>query len=200
MNPIRDCNYFALDLELNQNPETKVPKIIEVGLAVGNPTKPDDFIVKNWYVNPQEPLVPFITELTGISEEVIRERSVPLSQVAEEMSEILSDKNLFCNPVTWGQGDANELKQEFKDNGIHFPFFGRRIVDVKTIYVFLEQVNGRSPSGGLRSSMAKYKIPFQGTPHRASVDALNTLLFYFFLMERQRKLEEVMNNLKSVAY
>jgi ATP-dependent DNA helicase DinG len=200
MNPIRDVNYFALDLELNQNPETKVPKIIEVGLAVGNPTKPNDFLVRNWYVNPQEPLLPFITELTGITEEVIQEKSVPLSQVADEMAEILSGPNLFCNPVTWGQGDASELKQEFKDNGIDFPFFGRRIVDVKTLYAFLEQVNGRSPAGGLRKSMERYRVSFRGDAHRASVDALNTLRFYFFLMERQRKLESAMASLKTILY
>lgn len=200
MAQFREQNYFSLDLELNQNPETKLPKIIEVGVAIGNPNSPEDFICANWYVDPQEPLVPFITELTGITEDTIKEKSTPLSQVAKELGDLLKTNNVFCNPITWGQGDANELKSEFAENGIEFPFFGRRIVDVKTIYVFLEQVNGRSPSGGLKSSMGKYKIPFMGTAHIASVDALNTLRFYFFLMERQKKLEELIKAMKNIAY
>jgi inhibitor of KinA sporulation pathway (predicted exonuclease) len=197
MNPLRDIPYFALDLELNNKSDGSVPKIIQVGIAIGKPT---DIKTYSWYVNPQEPLVPFITELTGITEEVIATQSVPLSQVAEELGELLNKEKPFVNPITWGQGDAQELKDEFNQNGIDFPFFGRRILDVKTLFVYLEQVNGRSPSGGLRSAMGKYKCPFLGTPHNAMDDALNTLRFYFALVNRQRKLEDAMNLLKTVSY
>lgn len=197
MNPIRDVPYFALDLELNNKSDGSVPKIIQVGVAIG---KPNQIKTYSWYVNPQEPLVPFITELTGITEEVIANESVSLEQVAQELGQILNQEKPFTNPITWGQGDADELKDEFRQNGINFPFFGRRILDVKTLFVFNEQVNGRSPSGGLRSAMGKYKVPFVGTPHRADVDAYNTLRFYFFLRGRQRKLEECMNLMKSVDY
>jgi len=197
MNPIRDLSYFALDLELNTKSDDSVPKVIQVGCAIG---KPNQIKTYSWYVNPQEPLVPFITELTGITEEVIANESVSLEQVAQELGVILNQEKPFANPITWGQGDADGLKDEFRQNGIDFPFFGRRILDVKTLFVFNEQVNGRSPSGGLRSAMGKYKVPFVGTPHRADVDAYNTLRFYFFLRERQRKLEECMNLMKSVDY
>jgi ATP-dependent DNA helicase DinG len=197
MNPVRDINYFALDLELNNKSDGSVPKVIQVGIAIG---KPNDIKTYSWYVNPQEPIVPFITELTGITEEVIATQSVPLSQVAEELGNLLTQEKPFVNPITWGGGDAAELLQEFRDGGIDFPFFGRRILDVKTLFVYLEQVNGRSPSGGLRSAMGKYKCPFIGTPHRADEDAMNTLRFYFALVNRQRKLEDAMNLLKTVAY
>lgn len=200
MNPVRDINYFSLDLELNNKSNGEVPKIIQVGCAFGSPLRPNQIKTYSWYVNPQEPLVPFITKLTGITEEVIVNESVSLEQVAQELGQLLNQEKPFVNPITWGQGDADELKNEFRQNGIDFPFFGRRILDVKTLFVFNEQVNGRSPSGGLRSAMGKYKLPFVGTPHRADVDAYNTLRFYFFLRERQRKLEECMNLMKSVDY
>lgn len=199
MNPIRNQNYFALDLELNQNPETKVPKIIEVGVAIGNPTN-DAYILRNWYVNPNESITSFITQLTGITQEVVETQSTPLNQIAEELGQLLTENQVFCNPITWGQGDAEELKAEFRENGIQFPFFGRRIIDVKTIFVFLEQVKGRSPAGGLSSAMGKYKLPFTGKPHRANVDAYNTLRFYFYLMNRQRSLEETLFNFKSISH
>lgn len=197
MNPVRDIKYCSLDLELNNKSDGSVPKIIQVGIAIG---KPNDIKTYSWYVNPQEPLVPFITELTGITEEVIATQSVPLSQVAEELGNLLTQEKPFCNPITWGGGDAAELLQEFRDGGIDFPFFGRRIVDVKTIFVFLEQVNGRSPKGGLRSAMNKYKCPFIGSAHRAEIDAYNTLRFYFALQERQKALEDCRTLLKTVAY
>ena len=200
MNDVRPLNYFSLDLELNNKSDGTVPKIIQVGCALASPLRPNDIKTYSWYVNPQEPLVPFITELTGITEEVIATQSVPLSQVALELGELLNKEKPFVNPITWGQGDAQGLKDEFNQNGIDFPFFGRRILDVKTLFVYLEQVNGRSPSGGLRSAMGKYKCPFIGTPHRADQDAYNTLRFYFALVNRQRKLEDAMNLLKTVAY
>jgi inhibitor of KinA sporulation pathway (predicted exonuclease) len=186
-----------LDLELNNKSNGEVPKIIQVGVAIGTPNNIKTY---SWYVNPQEPLVPFITQLTGITEEVISTQSVSLETVAEELGNLLTDEKPFVNPVTWGQGDVDELKAEFRQNGIHFPFFGRRILDVKTIYVFLEMVNGRSPSGSLSKSMNRYKIPFVGKAHIADVDALNTLRFFYFLRERQRKLEDAANLLKSIAY
>lgn len=197
---MRDTNYFALDLELNNKNDGTTPKIIQVGVAVSSPSNPENIKTWSWYLNPQEPITPFITQLTGITDEVVKTQSVSYSTLAEELGSVLKEYNVFCNPITWGQGDAQELKDELKQNGVNFPFFGRRIIDVKTIYVFLEMVNGRSPSGGLSKSMGRYKLPFIGKSHRADVDALNTLRFYFYLMSRQQVLEKAMNEMKSVLY
>lgn len=200
MTRIRDVNYFSLDLELNNKSDGSVPKIIEVGISIASPTNPDEAKTFNWYLDPQEPIVPFITKLTGITDQDIKEKAVSHEVVAKELGDILNEYQCFPNPVTWGQGDASELKDEFRQNDIHFPFFGRRIIDVKTVYVFLEQVSGRSPSGSLSKSMRRYGIPFIGKPHRASVDAYNTLMFYFYLMNRQEKLEVMVNACKSIKY
>jgi inhibitor of KinA sporulation pathway (predicted exonuclease) len=95
--------------------------------------------------------------------------------------------------VVWGGGeknDATELKDEFRERGINFPFFGRRVIDVKTLYVFNQMVQGKTPSGGLRKSMISYGLTFEGTSHRAEIDAENTLRFFFYFLEKQRKFEE----------
>jgi inhibitor of KinA sporulation pathway (predicted exonuclease) len=52
--------------------------------------------------------------------------------------------------------------------------------------------------GGLRASMSKYKLNFKGEPHRADVDAYNTLVFYFELMKRQTKIEEMIRTAKEL--
>ena len=200
MQEIRDVNYFALDLELNNLKNGEVPKIIQVGIAIGSPTNSSDIKRCNWFLNPEEAISPFITQLTGITDDMVQNQSVTHEQLVKEMGALINVYDCFPNPITWGQGDAIELKSEFAQRSIHFPFFGRRIIDVKTTYVFLEQVNGRSPSGSLSKSMRRYGMSFSGTPHNAEDDAHNTLRFYFHLMNRQRKLEEMMASMKSISY
>jgi len=196
---MRSTNYFALDLELNNKNDGSVPKIIQVGVAIGNPTKPDDIKTFSWYLDPEEKITDFIENLTGISNQLIQEKAISHEVLVKELGEIITENKCFVNPVTWGQGDANELKEEFAQRDIYFPFFGRRIFDVKTIYVFNQIVNGKSPSGGLRKSMNSYGLKFEGTPHNAEYDALNTLRFFFKLLERQKNFEDYKNLMKSIT-
>ncbi len=193
---MRDQNYFSLDLELNNKNDGSIPKIIEVGVAIGSPVRPDEIVTANWYLDPQEPITPFITQLTGIDDDTIRAYSVTHEVVAEELGALIKQYECFTNPIVWGQGDADELKTEFRERNIHFPFFGRRIFDVKTIYVFQQMVRGKSVSGGLRNAMKSYRLNFDGTPHRADVDAKNTLRFFFHLLNTERKIQEAIRELK----
>lgn len=197
---IRDVNYFSLDLELNNLNNGQTPKIIQVGVAIGSPLRPDvsSMVTKSWFLDPGEPISPFITRLTGITDEVVQTQSVDHYTLAIELGDFLKMWDCFPNPVTWGQGDADELKAEFKDRRIDFPFFGRRIFDVKTLYVFQQMVAGKTPSGGLRKSMIAHGLKFEGNPHDARFDAMNTLRFFFYFLERQRKFEDFRCSLSTV--
>jgi inhibitor of KinA sporulation pathway (predicted exonuclease) len=193
MNDIKDIKYFSLDLELNNKNDGTTPKIIEVGVAFGSPVRPEEITRYNWYLDPQEPITEFITQLTGITDEIIKEKAVSHETVAEELGALILTWQCFANPVVWGGGegnDATELKDEFRERNIDFPFFGRRVIDVKTLYAFNQITQGKSPSGGLRKSMISYGLTFDGTPHRADIDAFNTLRFFFHFLEKQRKFEE----------
>jgi inhibitor of KinA sporulation pathway (predicted exonuclease) len=194
MNPLRDQNYLAIDLELNNKNDGTTPRIIQVGVSIGSPVRPDDIKTFSWYINSEEPITPFISNLTGITDEIIKEKAVPHKIVAEELGALIKSYNCFVNPCVWGGGgegnDATELKDEFRVRKIDFPFFGRRVIDVKTLYVFNQITTGRTPSGGLRKSMISYGLTFDGTPHRAEIDAKNTLRFFFYFLEKQRKFEE----------
>ena len=193
-------NYLSLDLELNTDAEGKTTKIIQVGVAIGSPEYPDDIITHSWYVNPGEPLSPFITQLTGITESMVVEGSTPLSSIAEQLLELVDKYQTFVNPVQWGSGDVAELKGEFVAGDIPFRCFGHRHIDVKTIYSYIETSRGKEAKGGLQSCMSKHKLKFEGQPHRAEVDAFNTLRFYFALLLRQRTLEEAMQSIKTIKY
>jgi DNA polymerase III alpha subunit (gram-positive type) len=194
MNDLRDQNYLSLDLELNNLQNGTVPRIIQVGIAWGSPVRPDDIKTFSWYLDPEQEISPFIQQLTGITDEIIKEKAVPHEVVAKELGALININKCFVNPVLWGGNnsinDASELKDEFRERNIHFPFFGRRVLDVKTLYVFNQITQGKSPSGGLRKSMIAYGIDFQGQSHRADIDALNTLRFFFYFLEKQRKFEE----------
>ena len=85
MNQPKNITYFALDLELNNKNDGTTPKIIEVGVCVGSPVNPEEIQKYNWYLDPQEPITPFISELTGITDEIIQEKSVSHETVAAEL-------------------------------------------------------------------------------------------------------------------
>lgn len=186
MGLIRDTNYLALDLELNG------PDIIQVGVAIGNvDTDPGDYLVRSWYVQPKSgaAIEQHIVELTGIDQTILDGCAVDHETVARELGDLIRGHNVFVNPVQWGLGDADELLAEFRQLGIHFPHFGRRVIDVKHFFLFVEAANGHALSGGLRSSMGRHGLQFSGTPHRADHDAVNTLRFFFHLLRRQESLE-----------
>ena len=195
-------NYIALDLELNNNPDgsTPTPKIIQVGVAVGNlwDFVDDNLITRKWYLDPQEPIYPFITELTGITDEDVQTKSVSHEQVAAELYHLCKEFGVYKNFVTWGGGDSTELKAEFDSRNIEFKFGGHRWVDVKTFYTLHMMAKGKLANGGLSSAMSEFKIKFKGTAHRADVDAANTLRLFFTILERQNKMYDIIDSARSL--
>jgi inhibitor of KinA sporulation pathway (predicted exonuclease) len=194
-------NFIALDLELNQDEHVKVadPKIVQVGVCIGNRMQSEEeYLVKKWYVNISDPVYPFITKLTGITQEDIQTFGVSHSVIGKELRELINQYNVFVNPVTWGGGDSSELLNEFKQNNVNFPHFGRRWIDVKTMHVMRCFAMNKSPSGGLSSAMGQYKLQFEGNAHRADVDAFNTLRLFFRILERQSMYEGITNLMKGM--
>jgi inhibitor of KinA sporulation pathway (predicted exonuclease) len=61
--------------------------------------------------------------------------------------------------------------------------FGRRWLDVKTIYQHWRNSKGLSVQAGLAKAMTKMGLTFQGTKHQAPDDALNTFRVYHHLMK-----------------
>jgi hypothetical protein len=46
--------------------------------------------------------------------------------------------------------------------------------------------------------MGYFKLHFKGKAHRADVDAANTLALFFALLERQSKLENILDSAKQI--
>jgi len=175
-------NFISLDLELNQPSN----RIIQVGVAIGNAQqKSEEYVVKKWYLNPNEPIDKFITELTGITNGNISSYSVSHTTVARELTELIKEYNPWLQPVVWGYDDAGQLRREFERNNVEFKHFGGRWLDVKTVYNFLQFSQNESPNGNLQQAMSVQGSWFDGDTHRADVDARNTLKFWFDLMQKQ---------------
>lgn len=180
-------SFIALDLEFNQPSQ----RIIQVGVAVGALGQPEsEWDVRQWLLNPGEPVDERIVALTGIDDAAIAAHAVAWQTMAEELGGLLQERTPFLNPVTWGGGDSALLLGALHEQGVAFPHFGRRWVDVKTLYMYVELARrGRPPKGGLSSALVRHGLKFQGEPHRADCDAFNTLRLFFRLLERQAALE-----------
>jgi len=196
-----DQKYLALDLELNNADDgsTPNPKIIQVGVAIGSAREnPKEWITKKWYVKINDPIYPFITDLTGITTQDIQQFGMTHYDIGQELSRLIKEHDVFVNPVTWGGGDSTELKDEFKQHGIEFRHFGRRWIDVKTWYTLRLLANGKRPAGGLSSAMGVYKLQFEGQAHRADVDAYNTLRLFFEILKRQKQMLDTVSLAKGL--
>ena len=128
---IADGKFLALDLELNQ----PSGKIIQVGVAIGDKhTRFEDYVVRKWYLDPQEPIGEFINDLTGITDSDIRAEAYSHEHVARELGELIKEHKVFVNPVTWGGGDSVDLLADLWKIHADFRHFCRRLLDVNTWY------------------------------------------------------------------
>lgn len=172
--------FTSLDLEMNQ----PSGKIIQIGAVVGNIKTGEIFEKLSVFVNPKEDLSPMIITLTGITQDMV-DSGVTLEEAYTKLKDMHVKHNAFVNAVTWGGGDSKELGDQLKLENNNFTgwCFGRRWIDVKTLYVSWRIANGQTIQGGLKNSCKKLGVPFQGPAHRADMDALNTFFAYKKILE-----------------
>jgi inhibitor of KinA sporulation pathway (predicted exonuclease) len=188
-----DKYFFALDLEMNQAENSAhTGKIIQVGLAIGNLEQNiKEYELFDWYVDPNEKIYPRITELTGITNQDIQEKSTHLENIYNKINERIYHYNCYPNPVVWGNGDTSLLKQTFLDQLGYCKMFGHRDIDVKTLHTFFQLSKDKPTSSSLKSALSNIKIKFEGEPHRAHHDAANTLFLFSELVKRQRTTNKI---------
>lgn len=175
--------FLSLDLEMNQ----PSGKIIQIGACIGDFETGQIISDFSVYVNPQETIQPFITNLTGIT--AIHIKNGYTLQVAYDMLlAYIKGTGVFMNPITWG-GDDNRILMEqllidipnSDKSNIKWPF-GHRYIDTKTLYVSWCIANNLQFKGGLSSSMNRVGLTFQGREHNAMYDAINTMRMYFKML------------------
>lgn len=175
--------YVALDLEFNQPSQ----RIIQVGAVIGRVDTGEVLSRFSVFVNPEEPLSPRISELCGIAPGVL-ETAGSLAEAYEHLTHWLApfDGERRLNPLTWGGADAHALRDALGYDDGSVGLFGRRWVDVKTVFTAWQDAHGQQATGGLAPSMKRMGLVFQGRKHDAADDALNTFRMYACLLQALR--------------
>jgi len=135
----------ALDLELNQPSR----RVVQIGAVLGNVRTGEVVSQFDLKVNPGEPFSLRIAELTGISPQEI-ESAPSLAEAGQALAAWLAprDSVRLLKPLTWGGGDTETLRDQLGVASERW-IFGRRWIDVQTLYVAWRMAQGKDISGGL---------------------------------------------------
>lgn len=131
-------------------------------------------VIKRKIINPQMPIPKAVTELHGITDEMVKDAPV-FKQVAQELKQILDG----CDLAGYNSNrfDIPMLVEEFLRSGVDFDMKNRRLVDVQKIFHLMEQ----------RTLSAAYKFycnKIHESAHSAEADAVATLEILQAQLER----------------
>jgi inhibitor of KinA sporulation pathway (predicted exonuclease) len=170
----------SIDLEMNQPSK----KIIQIGAVLGNVRTSELLSRFDVKVNPFETLDPRIVQLTGIKQCEV-DAAGTLTQAYEQLNTWLAPhaEDRTLNPLTWGGGDSETLREQLGLQDERW-LFGRRWIDVKTIFVAWRMVQSKDIQGGLAKAMTKVGLAIHGRKHNATDDAANTFRMYCALLAR----------------
>jgi inhibitor of KinA sporulation pathway (predicted exonuclease) len=181
---------MVLDCEYTQPNK----RCIQIGAAVYDARKAGCLDSFETYVDPREPISQYITDLTGIRNQDVQ--GAPDIVEAFRMLERFHCKNdCFQNPLVWGSGDRNDslaLYEEYSEALLEIPyisvvpenFMGRRVIDAKDLFVSFQLFNDGQYAGGLKSSMKRLGLKFEGSEHTALADARNTFTLWYYLTRK----------------
>lgn len=90
------------------------------------------------FVNPKKPIPPLVSELTGITDEIVKD-----APAFEELSSYLAEKFKGCDFAGYNSNhfDVPMLVEEFFRAGINFDFSKCRLIDAQTIFHKMERRN-----------------------------------------------------------
>ena len=92
----------------------------------------------NYIINPEQPILPVITQLTGISDDDVKDQPT-----FKQLAKTLSDKFTGCDFAGFNSNhfDIPMLAEEFLRAGIDFDFARCRMIDAQTIFHKMERRN-----------------------------------------------------------
>lgn len=182
--------YIVLDLEMNQ----PSGKIIEIGavcldIKTGKMFDPFQILVKI-----DEEVSPEITELTGITSDMLNEEGVDLV-IALRLFWTWVETCQTKNISSWGI-DYYLLTEESKKLGVIYPNKLRFLNIKEFASVFRSCYPAAKQKGGLKTSMELFGLQFEGEQHQALDDAEQAARLLFLLKENIRKFLAIQDMLK----
>lgn len=175
---MKNINIISLDMEFEQPCQT----IIQIGVVVGNLKTGEILEEYCEHVKVDIQISEYIRKLTGIKQRDI-DNGKSLIEIYQDLIRLHDDYNCFRNPLTWGGGDSQDLRNSLNLDDEMF-LFGRRWIDVKTVFISYMFSQGKGHRSGLAKSLLRLGMQFEGKKHRSVDDAKNTFLIYRELLER----------------
>jgi|CXWL01.1.fsa_nt_gi inhibitor of KinA sporulation pathway (predicted exonuclease) len=174
---------LALDLELNKEGE-QTTDIIQIGAVIGHIYTGEIKERLSYFIKASKPIVPFITELTGITQQIHDEEGIDIKEAYNELERYMKEYECSRSILTWGKGDQECLKRQAgREKGGKI---GHRYTDVKTLYCEYMLSNNKPMKAGLVRACETMGITFYGQAHNAVWDANNTFLIYRKLLEKMK--------------
>ena len=181
-------NVLVIDCEYNQLNDN--PKTIQIGAAAYKAKTGELLGEFETFIDPNECIVPRITELTGITTADVS-GAPNIREAYEELQRFAQKHKCFKNPLLWGAGTSNDSAHIYQEayptkelQKEHHNFMGRRVIDVKSIWQSIQIHNNDTVKGGLVAVCDKIGIGFEGNAHTALADAKNTFRVWYFLVKQ----------------
>lgn len=155
------------DLEMECWEDRKgVGEIIEIGAVLVDLSKGEITQKVNVIVKPQEPINPFTTKITGITQKMVNAQGVSLEEAVRRINKKISMKN---NPwFAWGR-DIDTIVREFTKKGIEFD-----VSNFHNLAVFTRTLHQKNRNLGLKEACEFYGAEIVSPAHRALPDAITT--------------------------
>lgn len=178
-------NVLSLDCEYNQ----PSGRTIQIGIAAFK-AKTGQLVDKmEMNVDPGELINPEITKLTGIKDSDVS-GAMNIKEAYDVVKEFHRKHKCFKNPIVWGSGVRNDSQHIYYEafpteelRQVNPNFMGYRVIDVKDVFQSIQIYNNDTVRGGLSKVCEKLGIGFEGEPHRALTDAVNTFRVWHFLVK-----------------
>ena len=173
---------LSLDLEMCQPSGV----ICEIGVSIGELETRKIIDTKSFLVNPNEEISPFITTLTGITNEMVKD-APDLLGAYRDLVAYAKHWNPHKQCIQWGGGDDYTLRKQLGDL-IHPDewIMGRTSMNVKTLVQAIRTARGEKTQGGLKKMCNVFNVKVEGPMHRAHNDARATMQIYFKLLDMLR--------------
>lgn len=168
--------YVVIDLETNGNSPKKGDRIIQFAAVVVRNGK----IVEEYssLINPLQPISPFIEELTGINDEMVKDAPL-FEEIAEKVQELLKDAYFVAHNVLF---DLSFLSEEL-EQAFYSPFYGPVLDTVELARVLFPTADSYK-----LTDLALQEGIVHSRPHQADSDAYVTAELLLILL---RKLESL---------
>ncbi|GIN67987.1 putative ATP-dependent helicase DinG [Bacillus sonorensis] len=168
--------YVVIDVETTGNSPKKGDKIIQIAAVVIENGQITERFSK--YVNPNQPIPPFIEQLTGITNEMV-EHEEPFSAIAEDIFELLNESCFIAHNIHF---DLGFVKHELKRAG--FDGLECNVLDT----VELARIVYPCFDGYKLTELSEELKLKHDNPHRADSDAEVTAMIFLHILDRLKRL------------